>query len=349
MTYTRRHIFNDIDPYVCLFEACDKPENCFKTVDDWLCHIQWQHTLVFSCQSTGHESELFNSSADLELHMHQQHWREFSESQLPFLIQKSSRPSLDTFGAFARARESIGASKDSTSLCPLCPFSADEPDMPPQPTSLVPGNIMNGEKKFKKIMNHIASHMESIALLSLPAPADDIGTGVSDNPQSQSEEDIIERDKQDLPPAVFSDEPIGLMPNTEGLPGETLPVEDYLMIGEWSYILESTDTQKPALNKKAEDDEILRPFISRYMLERPKIPPKSYFTVPFSRNVDFVDHGDILTQIFDISSGKAARAALFGPGGVGYETYPACYRVFIYLFIYLSDANRYEKKVSACN
>lgn len=260
MTYTRRHILNDIDPYVCLFEACDKPENCFKTVDDWLSHIQWQHTLVFSCQSTGHESELFNSSADLELHMHQQHWREFSEPQLPFLVHKSLRPSPDTFGAFARARESIGASKDSTSLCPLCLFSADEPNMPP--------NSISGERKFKNIMNHIASHMESIALLSLPAAADDISSGVSYNSRSQSEEDIIERNKQDLPPAVFTDEPISHMPNTESLPGETLPGENYLMNGEWSYILESTDTRNPVY-KSAEDDKILRPFISRYMSERP--------------------------------------------------------------------------------
>lgn len=314
MTYTRRHILNDIDPYVCLFEACDKPENCFKTVDDWLSHIQWQHTLVFSCQSTGHESEIFNSSADLELHMHQQHWREFSESQLPFLIHKSLRPSPDTFGAFARARESIGASKDSTSLCPLCLFSADEPTMPP--------NSISGEKKFKNIMNHITSHMESIALLSLPAAADDIGSGVSYNSRSQSEEDIIERNKQDLPPAVFTDETTSYM-HTEGLPGEILPDEDYLMNGEWSYILESTDTRKPVY-KRAENDEILRPFISRYMLQRAQKPPESCFTVPFSRNVDFVDHGDILTQLLSIYSGKATRAALVGLGGVGYETNPEC-------------------------
>lgn len=313
MTYIRRHILNDIDPYVCLFEACDKPENCFKTVDDWLRHIQWQHTLVFSCQSTGHESELFSSSADLELHMRQQHWREFSESQLPFLVHKSLRPSPDTFGAFARARESIGASNDSTSLCPLCPFSADEPNMPP--------NSIRGEKKFKNIMNHIASHMESIALLSLPAAADDIGSENSDNPRSQSGEDIIERNLQDLPRAVFTDEPISHMPNTMGLPGETLAVE-YLN-GEWSYILESTEIRKPVY-KTAEDDEILRPFISRYMSERRKIPPKPYFTVPFSRNVNFVDHGDILTQIFGIYSGKATRVALVGVGGIGYETNPEC-------------------------
>lgn len=315
MTSNRRHILNDIDPYVCLFEACDKLENCFSTVDDWLSHIQWQHTLVFSCQSTGHKSELFNSGADLELHMHQQHSHEFSESQLPFLIHKSLRPSPDTFGAFARARESIGASKDSKSLCPLCLFTADEPNMPPNSTS--------GEKKLKNIIDHIASHMESIALLSLPAAANDFGSGTSYDTRSQNEDDIIVRNLQDLPSAVFTDEPINHMPNTQGLPGEKLPVEDYWMNGEWSYILESKEIRKP-LHKRAEDDGILQSFISRYMSENPNIPPKPYSTVPFSRNVDFVDHGDILTQLYGIYSGNATRAALVGHGGVGYETYSEC-------------------------
>lgn len=41
--------------------------------------------------------------------------------------------------------------------------------------------------------------MESIALLSLPAAADDVGTGVSDDLRLQGEEDIIERNKQNLP------------------------------------------------------------------------------------------------------------------------------------------------------
>ncbi len=111
------------------------------------------------------------------------------------------------------------------------------------------------------------------------------------------------------------------MPNTVGLPGGKLAVE-YLN-GEWSYILESTEIRKPGF-KTAEDDEILRPFISRYMSERPKMPPKPYFTVPFSRNVNFLDHGDILTQIFGICSGKATRVALVGVGGIGYETNPEC-------------------------
>lgn len=165
--------------------------------------------------------------------------------------------------------------------------------------------------------------MESIALLSLPAAADDIDNGTSYNTQSQSEEDVIERNLQDLPSAVFTDEPIDHMPNTEGLPGEKLPVEDYSMNGEWSYILEFKEIRKP-VHRRAEDDEILRRFISRYMSERLPILPKPYLTIPFSRNVDFVDRGDIMAQLFGIYSGKATRAALVGLEGVGYETNPEC-------------------------
>ena len=314
LTQFRRHILKDIDPYVCLFEACDKPNDCFKTVDDWLNHIQWQHTLIFSCQSAGHESELFNSSADLERHMELEHRDEFSELQLPFLVNKSAKPCLDTFTAFARARQSIGASEDITKVCPLCKFSAAEAGMPSKSTSSVLGDASHGDRVFKNILNHIASHMESVALLSLPA-ADDLGSGVSNELRWQVD-DIIERDNQDLPPAIFADEPSGEMTEIEGSYGKALPINDYLMKNGWSYILESPDVRK-TFYPSVEHDETLQPFIARYISERSQTPPKSYFIVPFRRDPDFVGRGGILTQIHDTCSRPAARAALVGLGGVG--------------------------------
>jgi hypothetical protein len=255
LTLFRRHILKDIDPYICLFEACDKPTNCFKTVNDWLNHTQWQHIIIWSCQSVGHESEFFDSSADFERHMKQKHDGEFSEQQLPFLVDKSARPAPDTFAALARARRSIGASGDITKLCPLCPFSADEPDMQSQstPSSLSDGN---GDGVFKKILNHIVSHMESIALLSLPAGGD-LDSGVSNEPRSQGVEDITEQDNQDLPPAIFADEPI----EKRGLIEEALPIDDYLMKNGWSRIFESPNVRKTTY-LGPEHDKTLKAFVA---------------------------------------------------------------------------------------
>ncbi|KAK4161920.1 P-loop containing nucleoside triphosphate hydrolase protein [Cladorrhinum sp. PSN259] len=51
--------------------------------------------------------------------------------------------------------------------------------------------------------------------------------------------------------------------------------------------------------------------------ERPETPPQPFATIPFSRDSDFVDRGDILEQINQLCSEPAARVALVGLGGVG--------------------------------
>ena len=237
-----------------------------------------------------------------------EHRDEFSESQLPFLINKSAKPCPDTFTAFARARQSIGALEDITKVCPLCKFSPGETGMPSKSASSVLGDASNGDIVFKIILNHIASHMESVALLSLPA-ADGLGSGVSNELRWQGD-DIIERDNQDLPPAIFVDEPSGEMSEIEDSYGNALPIDDFLMKNGWSHILESPKVRKTSY-PSAERDERLQPFIARYTLERP------YFIVPFCRNPDFVGCGDILAQIHDAFSEPPGRVALVGLGGIG--------------------------------
>ncbi|EAQ88760.1 hypothetical protein CHGG_05379 [Chaetomium globosum CBS 148.51] len=51
--------------------------------------------------------------------------------------------------------------------------------------------------------------------------------------------------------------------------------------------------------------------------ERPETPPQPFATIPFSRDPDFVDRGDILDQIDKRCSEPAGRVALVGLGGVG--------------------------------
>ena len=61
-----------------------------------------------------------------------------------------------------------------------------------------------------------------------------------------------------------------------------------------------------------------------YSLQRPKLnlylasrPPKPSSTVPFRRDPDFVDRGDLLSRVDERCSQPAGRAALVGLGGVG--------------------------------
>ncbi|KAK3360388.1 hypothetical protein B0T25DRAFT_129221 [Lasiosphaeria hispida] len=51
--------------------------------------------------------------------------------------------------------------------------------------------------------------------------------------------------------------------------------------------------------------------------EQPETPPEPFATIPFSRDPDFVNRGDILDRIDRRCSEPAARVALVGIGGVG--------------------------------
>ncbi|KAK4243178.1 kinesin light chain, partial [Corynascus novoguineensis] len=51
--------------------------------------------------------------------------------------------------------------------------------------------------------------------------------------------------------------------------------------------------------------------------ERAETPPAPFATIPFSRDPDFVDRGDVLDQLRRRCSEPAARVALVGLGGVG--------------------------------
>jgi hypothetical protein len=55
------------------------------------------------------------------------------------------------------------------------------------------------------------------------------------------------------------------------------------------------------------------------MLERPEILLSSFFTVPFPRDLDFVERGTLLDQIYEKLSILVFWVALVGLSGVGYN------------------------------
>lgn len=111
-------------------------------------------------------------------------------------FDKSRKPDPDTFGTLARVRASIGDSQDITKLCPLCPFSTDQSDQFSQTDISSVENTGHEKQKFNKLLNHIASHLESIALLSLPE-GDDVDVLVSnENEQARSQGYITDQDEE---------------------------------------------------------------------------------------------------------------------------------------------------------
>ncbi|KAH6995387.1 hypothetical protein EDB80DRAFT_524246, partial [Ilyonectria destructans] len=189
-----RHVLKDIDPYVCLFEDCSQGEVLFASAEEWLSHMQWLHTVLWSCQAPGHEEHIYGSETELKQHIQQDHPGSFTESQLPHLVNQGALPAADTFALLALSFNMGKAGGQSTVLCPICW------DFPPR--SAETGHSSTDSPP--DIQDHILGHLESIALLSLPQR--DHVDGAESNVQQSSENSIEAiRDLADLPPAIFDD------------------------------------------------------------------------------------------------------------------------------------------------
>lgn len=188
-----RHILKDIDPFICLFEDCKDSLTLFKTVEEWLGHMQWQHTIVYSCQAVGHEREVFSSPQDLERHIRREHPDTFTESQLPGLVKQGTLPSSNTLGTLNYSL-SVGES-----LCLLCHTSVPQPVNAESTDNTEPASTAE-----QRMQNHILEHLEAIALLALPGGNGSDGMN-SDARHSIPGLDAEVKENHDLSLDVFED------------------------------------------------------------------------------------------------------------------------------------------------
>ena len=165
----RRHVLRDIDPYICLFEEC-RGDALFKTPEEWLGHMQWEHTVVWACQVPGHEDYRYDSQSELEHHLQDFHADAFSQGHLQDILQKSVLPASDTFAVLALSISSNSQDGQTGNLhqCPLCRKRFPVPDL----------GYVHGPTPDEGIQNHILAHLETIALISLPH-RDDQGARIS--------------------------------------------------------------------------------------------------------------------------------------------------------------------------
>ncbi|KAL8375897.1 hypothetical protein RB595_007156 [Gaeumannomyces hyphopodioides] len=165
-----RHVLEDIDPYVCLFECCEDGHASFSSIKDWLSHMQWQHTSVWACQTCqnkGHEYHSYTTALEMEEHIRAEHHGSFTEAQLPDLVQLNCLPAQDTFTILALSNHlkflSDGGDGGPLHECPICLDFQDSPRQETDSPSSTPS-----PQDPSNIQHHILQHLESIALLSLP-------------------------------------------------------------------------------------------------------------------------------------------------------------------------------------
>ncbi|KAF4968624.1 hypothetical protein FSARC_3999 [Fusarium sarcochroum] len=131
----QEHVTGDLEAYVCLFEKCDESERMWTHGESWLKHMR-QHALQWRCPAKSHRGQTFLTQQDFKKHLEQDHKKKYTEAELSLVINRS--------------RQSTGPLFTS---CPLCGQEV--------------------QQAGGKIEKHIAGHLRSLALKSLPPVYDE--------------------------------------------------------------------------------------------------------------------------------------------------------------------------------
>lgn len=129
----RRHVFFDLQPYVCTFQNCSS--DSFSSRHEWFNHELDSHRKQWHCTKCSHIN--FASASQLRSHFDSKHQGSFTDAQWP-LILKACKRSSTTFGP---------------SSCPLCFTWA-----PPRSEAY----------NAKEFCRHLGSHLQQLALTALP-------------------------------------------------------------------------------------------------------------------------------------------------------------------------------------
>lgn len=169
------HVKKDLDPYVCVFFPCAHDKDILSTSADWISHEK-THCMRWYCTSKTHAPEIFAAEEKYIEHMKGKHPGKFPDTQLPLLAQNSRRPLKKIFDS-----------------CPLC-----------------------GEENAeagKSLEDHVAHHLQYLALLSLPIydaldQADDVASASNvksiEEGSAADSRTTMQSEKHGMPSADFS-------------------------------------------------------------------------------------------------------------------------------------------------
>ncbi|UNI24640.1 hypothetical protein JDV02_010373 [Purpureocillium takamizusanense] len=149
----REHVKNDLDAYVCLFEECDQPDKIWARSEAWLNHMK-QHTLRWKCPAKEHRDQHFETQEAFRTHLIEGHRKPYSDAELAMLVDRSRKATGPLFTS-----------------CPLC------------------GKTV--EKVHGILEQHIAGHLRSLALKSLPPDYDDEDDEDEDGASNQGSFDAL--------------------------------------------------------------------------------------------------------------------------------------------------------------
>ena len=154
--FCRRHVYHDLQPYVCAFKDCEKQEQLFGSRHKWFDHELAMHRREWVCP--GHCDDVFSSQPDFKGHIAINYANLGSISSLSTLIKTCERPILPS----------------ASVECPFC---------------------LEKVASRKKIRKHIGQHQLDLSLRALPISVAGAGfsdsDGDSDGDSTDSDNTIV--------------------------------------------------------------------------------------------------------------------------------------------------------------
>ena len=145
----RKHIFSDLQPFMCTFEDCATADETYGSRREWFMHEFSCHRRVWTCG--GHCNRIFQSSEELIEHVKAVSSLDITDQQIPAFLEMRSSPIART----------------ATSYCPLC-------------CAEIVGT--------KSLRRHLGKHLQEISLFVIPIAdeEDRLNSGDSDSNRQNS-------------------------------------------------------------------------------------------------------------------------------------------------------------------
>jgi serine/threonine protein kinase len=214
----------------------------FNSPEEWLGHMQWQHTIVWNCQALGHEEAIFNTEHEFQNHIRSSHPGSFTESQLLQLTQQAALPAPNVFAMLAISFANGDSLTATANACPIChKFQVV--------SSSAVGNIEEPASAHQQqLQHHILEHLETIALLSLP-DKEYVGLAESNVRQSSHDKLSIIMKWATLPSLSFDDDHSTRTAAAQIIDDELPHFEDLDYEESWDMVLQEVKPNFPEPDK----------------------------------------------------------------------------------------------------
>lgn len=133
--YIRKHIYSDLQPYICLEKDCITPGQQFSRRHHGIEHMRQHHWVTYQCL-LGCNSRSFNLPSECREHIVREHSPSVPEADIDTMIKLSAQPRT--------------ISKTSGLHCPLC----GDKEL-----------VLQSEKQYQW---HVGRHQEQLSLFALP-------------------------------------------------------------------------------------------------------------------------------------------------------------------------------------